>query len=86
MVFGSFIGAITDLIGRRNGCLVYCITYSLSCCTKHFNDFRILAVGRILGGLSTSLLFSVFDSWMISEHFSRGFDDKNLRNTFSLAM
>jgi MFS transporter, MFS domain-containing protein family, molybdate-anion transporter len=27
---------------------------------------------RILSGISTSLLFSVFESWMVSEHYSRG--------------
>ena len=28
--------------------------------------------GRVLGGIATSLLFSVFDSWLVAEHASRG--------------
>ncbi|CAG8763882.1 30908_t:CDS:2 [Gigaspora margarita] len=39
----------------------------------------------ILGGISTSLLFSVFEAWMVSEHFSRGFSSSSLSNTFSKA-
>jgi len=42
-------------------------------------------VGRLLGGISTSLLFSVFDSWLVSESQRQGFDRQQLGNTFSLA-
>jgi hypothetical protein len=26
-------------------------------------------LGRILGGIATSLLFSAFESWLVAEHF-----------------
>jgi predicted MFS family arabinose efflux permease len=42
--------------------------YSACCLIKLSSSFTILMVGRILGGISTSLLFSVFESWMVSEH------------------
>jgi len=42
-------------------------------------------LGRILGGISTSLLFSVFDSWLVSESQREGFNGEQLGNTFSLA-
>jgi hypothetical protein len=45
------------------------LCYSLSCLTKLFNDFNILLAGRILAGISTSLLFSAFEAWMVFEHF-----------------
>lgn len=44
-----------------------------------------LLIGRVLGGMSTSLLFTCFESWMVSEHRKRGFDDELLASTFSLA-
>ena len=44
-------------------------TYSFGCFTKHFNNFRVLLVGRIFCGVSTSLLFSAFESWLVAEHF-----------------
>jgi MFS transporter, MFS domain-containing protein family, molybdate-anion transporter len=33
-----------------------------------FNSFGILVLGRLLGGVSTSLLYSVFDTWLIRSH------------------
>jgi len=33
-----------------------------------FRDFKILLLGRLLGGIATSLLFSVFDAWLIRAH------------------
>lgn len=45
----------------------------------------ILMVGRVLGGLSTSLLFSAFESWMVSEHRRQKFPDDLLASTFSVA-
>ena len=42
-------------------------------------------LGRILGGISTSLLFSTFESWMIFEHNKTGFPSDWLPRTFALA-
>ena len=33
-----------------------------------FRNFKILLLGRLLGGIATSLLFSVFDAWLIRSH------------------
>ena len=38
--------------------------------------------GRFLSGVATSLLFSSFESWMVSEHRGRGFDENLLSDTF----
>src|SRR6218665_1021200 len=35
---------------------------------QHFNNFSILMVGRLLGGIATSILYSAFESWLIHEH------------------
>lgn len=55
--------------GRKKASILYCITYILSCWTKHSSSFAMLMVGRILGGIATSLLFSAFESWLVAEHF-----------------
>jgi MFS transporter, MFS domain-containing protein family, molybdate-anion transporter len=39
-------------------------------------------LGRILGGISTSLLFSVFESWMVTSH-NASFDTAMLEDTFA---
>lgn len=83
-VFGTFVGSWADQYGRRRFAALYCITYIISCMTKHFNSFPVLLIGRVTGGIATSLLSSVFDAWLVSEHINRGFQDL-LGNTFSLA-
>lgn len=55
--------------GRKRAALTYCVTYTLGCLTKHFNNFWVLCGGRVLCGIATSLLFSAFESWLVSEHF-----------------
>lgn len=39
---------------------------------EHYPDMRLLIMGRLLGGISTSLLFTAFESWMVSEHRKEG--------------
>lgn len=52
--------------GRRKLCLTFCITYALTCALIQLPYFPVLILGRFLGGVSTSILFSVFESWLIS--------------------
>ncbi len=42
-------------------------------------------LGRFLSGISTSLLFSTFEAWMVSEHHNRGFAGSLLEETFAMA-
>ncbi|PHT40546.1 hypothetical protein CQW23_19400 [Capsicum baccatum] len=86
MLFGTIVGSLADKQGRKRACVTYCITYILSCITKHSPQYKILMVGRILGGIATSLLFSSFESWLVAEHNKRGFDQQWLSLTFSKAI
>lgn len=54
--------------GRKRACVTYCITYILSCITKHSSDYKVLMLGRVLGGIATSLICSSFESWLVAEH------------------
>jgi len=65
---------------------VYSILYGLSCLTKHHNDFAILLLGRLLGGMATSILYSGFESWLIYQHHQKGFSEDWLAITFSRAI
>merc|ERR1719162_2375826 len=71
LAFGCVVGMVADRFGRKNMCLAYCVFYIISCCTKHFNDYHVLMFGRITGGIATSMLFSCFECWLVSEHCSR---------------
>lgn len=79
------IASVADKYGRRRNALLYCIVYALSCVTKHSSDFHVLLLGRILGGIAYSILFSAFESWMVYEHHARGFPEPLLATTFAQA-
>jgi predicted MFS family arabinose efflux permease len=68
MIFGSFVGGMADAGGRKKFVILFSLIYASSCLTKHFNQFGILMLGRLLGGVATSLLFSVFEAWLIRAH------------------
>jgi hypothetical protein len=65
----SYYASYFEIRGRKRACVTYCITYIASCITKHSPQYRVLMLGRILGGIATSLLFSAFESWLVAEHF-----------------
>lgn len=52
--------------------------------TKFSSNFYVLMVGRIFGGISTSMLFSTFESWYVYEHTEHyGFPSEWIGVTFS---
>lgn len=86
LLFGTVVGSVADKYGRRFNCILYGVLYGLSCVTKHFNNFHILMVGRLLGGIATSILYSAFESWLIYEHRKHNFADDLLGILFSNAV
>ncbi|GIL74576.1 hypothetical protein Vretimale_2257 [Volvox reticuliferus] len=86
MIFGTVVGSLADKHGRKKAALLYVVAYAASCATKHSPEYGILMFGRLLGGIATSLLFSAFESWLVAEHFARGFEERWLGDTFSKAV
>eukprot|EP00427_Karlodinium_veneficum_P023071 CAMPEP_0169097256 /NCGR_PEP_ID=MMETSP1015-20121227/19428_1 /TAXON_ID=342587 /ORGANISM="Karlodinium micrum, Strain CCMP2283" /LENGTH=474 /DNA_ID=CAMNT_0009158061 /DNA_START=58 /DNA_END=1482 /DNA_ORIENTATION=- len=85
LVGGCVVGSVADRFGRKMSCLAYCIFYIVSCLTKHVNNYHVLMFGRITGGIATSMLFSCFECWLVSEHCSRHqFSDALLGYMFGL--
>jgi len=64
--FSPIVGDWADQNGRKRTCIIFCMSYAASCLLMLFNFLPILLIGRILGGFSTSILFSCFESWLIS--------------------
>jgi MFS family permease len=85
MLFGTFVGALADKYGRKRMSVAYAVFYGLACLTKLYNNFELLLLGRVLSGIATSLLFSSFESWMVSEHQKYDFAPAWLSQTFSHA-
>ncbi|KAL1739585.1 hypothetical protein HDZ31DRAFT_49137, partial [Schizophyllum fasciatum] len=61
-----WVGAWADTYGRKRVCLAFCVSYALSCALIQVPALPVLFAGRALGGLSTSILFSAFESWLVS--------------------
>lgn len=84
-IFAPFLGSLVDKYGRKMSCIVYCVLEIVINCLEHSHNFHILLLGRILGGISTNLLFSAFESWMTTEHNKRNFPEEWISRTFSSA-
>jgi MFS transporter, MFS domain-containing protein family, molybdate-anion transporter len=83
-ISASVTGKLADRRGRRGACLVFCVSYAISCLLTTIPNVPLLYLSRILGGISTSLLFSVFESWMVTDFHNRFLEKKglNLSRTF----
>jgi MFS family permease len=66
-ISASFAGIFADRFGRKAACLAYCVIYSLSFLTLLTDNIVVLFLGRVLGGVSGTLLYSVFESWLVAE-------------------
>lgn len=82
-LFAPFLGSFVDKLGRKNSCIVYCVLEIIINTLEHSHDMTILLIGRVLGGISTNLLFSAFESWMATEHRKRGFPEEWMSRTYS---
>eukprot|EP00581_Thalassiosira_minuscula_P019494 CAMPEP_0183720190 /NCGR_PEP_ID=MMETSP0737-20130205/12880_1 /TAXON_ID=385413 /ORGANISM="Thalassiosira miniscula, Strain CCMP1093" /LENGTH=454 /DNA_ID=CAMNT_0025950025 /DNA_START=184 /DNA_END=1548 /DNA_ORIENTATION=- len=82
-IFAPFLGSLVDKFGRKRSCMVYCILEIIINWLEHYNNFELLLLGRVLGGISTNLLFSAFESWMATEHRKKGFPEEWMARTYS---
>lgn len=82
-IFAPFLGSAVDKFGRKRSCIVYCVLEIIINVMEHSTNFQLLLLGRVLGGVSTNLLFSAFESWMTTEHRHRGFPEEWLTRTYA---
>ncbi|KAN0119994.1 DUF791 domain containing protein [Hyaloscypha variabilis] len=73
-ISGYFVGQFADRYGRKTACLVFCVTYSIACFSTLVPKLPVLFLGRVFGGLSTSMMYSAFESWMVTEYHRRGLE------------
>lgn len=84
--FGTSCIYFANVCGRKKACVFFTIVYSICCLTKLSRNYGVLIIGRVLGGISTSLLFSAFDAWYVYEHTqTHDFPSEWVSKTFSKA-
>ncbi|KAL8917471.1 MAG: hypothetical protein Q9172_005838 [Xanthocarpia lactea] len=78
-VSALFVGSLADKFGRKNACLAFCAITTLSCLSVLSNNISVLFAGRALGGLGTTLMYTVFEAWMVTEYNQRGLERTSLK-------
>ena len=84
--FAPSKGFLCDRFGRRTTAVCVCVLYSISCLITLSHNYVILIVGRILDGISNSVLFQALEIWYLHEHIeTNDFPREWVQVTFSLA-
>ena len=84
-VLGPFVGNWVDKYGRKKGSIAYALFYIGAALAVRSNKLAVLFLGRVLGGIGTSLLFSAPEAWLAGEHGRLGLSGAMLGSTFGLA-
>lgn len=67
-------GPMVDKIGRKRSAMLYCCLEMLINYMEQYPNLYGLILCRIIGGFTTNLLSSVFETWLDTEYRRRGFD------------
>ena len=65
--------------------MVFCVTYTITCMCITVPSLPVLFLGRILGGVSTSILYSAFESWLVSSSNQLALPQSALSNVLGRA-
>lgn len=79
-------GFLADRFGRRRACLAFCALHSLASLSVLADRLAVLLAGRVLAGVALTLLWTVFESWMVTEFRARGFDEDAARSRSGLSL
>ncbi|KAI7828916.1 hypothetical protein BC939DRAFT_442274 [Gamsiella multidivaricata] len=85
-VFGTVIANTADVWGRKRMALLFCCTSSTASLIRLSQNYQYLILSHLLSGLSTALLYCVFEAWYISQHQRKGFAPALIGATFSTAI
>ena len=85
-LFGTAVGSAADRYGRKRGCQVFLVLFVLSTLAKYdaSDSFGRVWLAHTIDGVSLSLLYTSFESWMVSENYVLGFPQSHLHRTFEL--
>ena len=84
-LFGAYLGRLVDTVGRKAGTLAYAALYTLGALSTRATTLPLLLLGRLAGGLGTSLLFSAPEAWLVGEYQKGGYEGNWLGQTFGWA-
>ena len=85
LVFGTFVGLLVDASRKEKSLRALLLAGDRDQRHGARAEHAHPVVGPGFGGISTSLLFSAFESWMVAEHRRKGFPEAWLAKTFGLS-
>ena len=65
--------------------MLFCLIYTLGCTFIQFPYFHSLLLGRFLGGFGTAILFSGFESWLVTSANNLALTTRDLSTIFGRA-
>ena len=75
-VTAPITGPLVDKFGRKRSALLYCALEMFINMLEQYPFLVGLVASRMIGGITTNLLSSVFETWLDTEYRKRGFDQE----------
>lgn len=79
-VTAPITGPMIDKFGRKKAALLYCFLEIWINMLEQFPFLSGLIISRMVGGITTNLLSTVFEAWVDTEYRRRGFDEAKYEN------
>ena len=76
-VTAPITGPMIDKFGRKKSALLYCFLEIGINMLEQFPFLTGLIISRMVGGVTTNLLSTVFEAWVDTEYRRRGFNEEN---------
>ncbi len=73
---------MVDNLGRKRAVLIYCVLEIFINYLEQYPSLICLTTSRVIGGITTNLLHTVFETWLVTEHRRRQFDEVKLESLF----
>ncbi|KAH6647542.1 hypothetical protein BKA67DRAFT_390722 [Truncatella angustata] len=70
-VVSLFVGLFADRYGRKSTNVVLTGSYGAAACLAMIPEVPALFAGRFLGGIAQAIMFTVLDSWIVGDFFTR---------------
>ena len=67
MILGTVASSISDVVGRKRGCVMCGALYLVSCLSVLSPSIAVLVGGRVAGGAASALLHASFEAWFVSD-------------------
>ena len=80
----SLIRSLIMFFSHCPGTILFTVLYSLSALSTRSNALSVLMLGRLAGGLGTSLLFSSPEAWLVSEQQKQVLFADNVEYTYAM--